>query len=359
MIIHKTIFKELSKNLAVIIFSMSILLFMEKFVRITRLFMGKGADFSDVLKIFIYLQPSILLLSLPMAILIAVFLTYGRMATDNEVVVLKNSGMSFIGISIASFTLSALCSLALFFVSLYILPLSMQSLKHTIHETIIKKASMTLEAGTFTDVFKGTTIFVKEIPSEDNFKKIFVYRDSDKSMDKPVVIIAESGDMSSNPDEGLIKLSMNNGLIHSYRDKKSSTITFSKYDFILTSGVKAINKLKPDEIETRELWNGRHSNASWGIELHRRLALPLACIIFGILGPALSSRIGKIGRLGGFSVSLIILILFYTLLIMSEGLAESGKISPFMGGWAADICFGAVAVFFSFFAYKDRPIRKF
>ena len=98
---------------------------------------------------------------------------------------------------------------------------------------------------------------------------------------------------------------------------------------------------------------------SWGIELHRRLALPLACIIFGVLGPALSSRIGKIGRLGGFSVSLVILILFYALMIMSEGLAESGKISPFMGGWSADICFGAVAVFFSFFAYKDRPIRKF
>ena len=359
MIIHKTIFKEMSKNLVVIVFSMSILLFMEKFVRLTRLFMGKGADLSDVIKIFLYVQPSILLLSLPMAILIAVFLTYGRMATDNELVVLKSSGMSFLGISGASFALSAICSLVLLFVSLYILPLSMQSLKHTIHETIIKKASMTLEAGTFTDVFKGTSIFVKEIQSEGSFKGIFVYRDSDKSMKKPVIIVAENGVISSNPEEGLIKLSMNNGLIHSYKEKKSSKITFSTYDYILTSGVESINEIKPNEIKTGELWSNRKSNASWGIELHRRLALPLACIIFGVLGPALSSRIGKIGRLGGFSVSLVILILFYALLIMSEGLAESGKISPFMGGWAANICFGAVAVFFSFFAYKDRPIRKF
>jgi lipopolysaccharide export system permease protein len=359
MIIHKTIFKEMSKNLAVIIFAMSVLLFMEKFVRITRLFMGKGADLSDVIKIFVYIQPSLLLLSLPMAILIAVFLTYGRMATDNEIIVLKSTGMSFLGISGASLALSSICSLVLLFVSLYLLPISMQSLKHTIHETIVKKASMTMEAGTFTDVFKGTTIFVKKIESEDNFKGIFVYRDSEKSMKKPVVIVAKNGKMSSNPEEGLIKLSMNNGLIHSYKEKKSSKITFSTYDFILTSGVKSIDEIKPNEIKTGALWSNRNSDIAWGIELHRRFALPLACIIFGVLGPALSSRIGKIGRIGGFSVSLAILILFYALMIVSEGLAESGKISPFMGGWAADICFGAVAVFFSFFAYKDRPIRKF
>jgi lipopolysaccharide export LptBFGC system permease protein LptF len=51
MIIYRTILKDLFKNFAVIIFSLSVLLFMEKFVRLTRLFMGKGADFSDVIKI--------------------------------------------------------------------------------------------------------------------------------------------------------------------------------------------------------------------------------------------------------------------------------------------------------------------
>jgi len=359
MIIHRTIFKEMSKNLAVIIFSLSVLLFMEKFVRLTRLFMGKGADLIDIVKIFLYLQPSILLLSIPMAILIAVFLTYGRMASDNELIILKSTGMSFMGISRAAITLSLLCAVVLLFVSLYLLPISMQSLKHTVHETIVKKASMTMEEGAFSDVFKGTVIFVKDIQSEDKFNGIFVYRDENKDTKNPVVIVAENGLIHSDPDAGLIKLSMNNGLIHTYKDKTSTEISFSTYDFILTSGIESMNERQPDEIKTMELWKSRKTDISWEIELHKRFALPLACLIFGILGPALSSRIGKIGRLGGFSVSLVILILFYTLLIMSEGLAESGKIAPFLGGWAADICFGGVAALFTFFAYKDKPITKF
>ncbi len=359
MIIHRTIFRELSKNLVVILFSLSILLFMEKFVRLTRLFMGRGADFVDVFKIFLYLQPSILLLSVPMAILVAVFLTYGRMATDNEIVVLKASGMSFAGISRAAFTLSVLCFSALLIISLYLLPRSMTSLKQTIHESIVKKAAMTFEEETFSDVFKGTVIYVKKILSDDKFQGIFIYKESDESMEKPVVIGAERGVISSYPKEGLMKLSMNNGFIHTFKESSSTEIAFSSYDFILTTGVESINKVKPDEIKTSVLWNGRKSTVSWDLELNKRLAMPFACLIFGALGPALSSRVGKIGRLGGFSLSLAVLILFYSLLIMSEGLAESGKISPFLGGWAADIFFGAVAALFFFFAHKDKPIRKF
>jgi lipopolysaccharide export system permease protein len=327
MIIHRTILKELLKNMSVIIFSLSIILFMEKFVRLTRLFMGKGADLVDVAKIFVYLQPSILLLSIPMAILITIFLTYGRMATDSETIVLKANGMSFIGISRAAVTLSIACFLLLLLLSLYVLPRSMYAFKNTLHETIVKKASMTFEAGTFSDVFKGTVIFVKETPAKDELRGIFVYREADKTVDDPVVIVAEKGFISSNPEEGLIKLNMNNGLIHTYKGNSSSEISFSEFDFVLTSGIDTMKKIRPNEIKTLKLWQGRKDTVSWDIELNRRFALPFACLIFGILGPALSSKVGKIGRLGGFSLSLTILIFYYMLLVLGEGLAESGKIS--------------------------------
>ena len=358
MIIHRTIFREIFKNLAVIVFSLSVILFMEKFVRLTRLFMGKGADLIDILRIFVYLQPSILLLSIPMAILIAIFLTYGRMASDSEIVVLKASGMSFWGISKAAVTLSILCTLLLFFISLYLMPRSMNSFKQTLYETIIKKASMTFEAGSFSDVFKGTMIFIKEMPSEDKFRGIFVYKDADESVDGPVVIVAEEGVISSNPVEGLIKLSMKNGLIHTYKEESSSEIRFAEYDFVLTSGVETMEQEKPSEIMTADLWNGRAEKLPWAVELQKRFAIPLACLIFGILGPALSSKIGKIGRMGGFSLSLFILIFYYMLLIMGEGLAKSGEISPFLGGWMANMFFSIIAAVFFYFAQKDRPLRK-
>lgn len=337
---------------------MSIILFMEKFVRITRLFMGKGADISDIAKIFVYLQPSILLLSVPMAILITIFLTYGRMAADSELVVLKGSGMSFWGISGSAIALSLLCCGVLLFVSLYLLPRSMHAFRYTLHETIVKKASMTFEEETFSDVFRGTVIYVKEIPDRDKFRGIFLYREGLKSIDEPVVIVAEKGEIASNPEEGIIKLKMSNGFVHTFTGKSSSEISFSDYDFILTSGIETMEKIKPEEIKTGSLWESRKQDVSRAIELYRRLALPFACLIFGFLGPALANRVGKIGRLGGFSLSLAILMLYYMLLILGESMAESGKMSPLAGGWISNLIFGVITLLFLRMAHRDKPIER-
>ncbi len=320
--------------------------------------MGKGADAVDVLKLFLFLQPSILMLSIPMSILIAIFLTYGRMATDSEIVVLKASGMSFWGISRASVIVSLFCFVVILFNSMYLLPRGMYSFKRTLHETIVKKAAMTFEESSFTDVFKGTVIFVKEKITEDEFKGVFVFRDADESLDRPFVIAAKYGVISSNPEEGIMKLSMKEGLIHTFKDSSSSEILFSKYDLILTSGIEAITASKPEEIKTMTLWNARKENIRWESEFHRRLALPFACLIFGILGPALSCRIGKIGRVGGFSLSLLILIVYYMMLLLGKGLADAEKITPFWGGWAPNMIFGVITVIFFYFAQKDRPIGK-
>lgn len=361
MIIHRTILKELLINLTVIVFSLSIILFMEKFVRITRVLMGKGADISDILKIFIYLQPSILLVSIPMSILVAIFITYGRMSADSEIVVLKGCGMSFWGVSRAAFMLSSVLFVLLLFVSLYLLPRGMSSFKKTLYETIVRKASMTFQEESFSDVFQGNIIYVREVVSANKFRGIFIFRTSDQTVNKPqspMVIVAEDGTISSNPEEGFINMTMNKGVIHTYNDNTSTEITFSKYELVLTTEIDQ-DKIKPEEINTIKLWRGRNRIITWAIELHRRLALPFACIIFGILGPALSNRMGKIGRLGGLSLSLAILMFYYLLLIIGESFAKTGKIPAFLGGWAPNLFLGVFAWIFFYKAYKDKPIKRF
>lgn len=358
MIIHRLVLKELIWNFTVIVFSMSVILFMEKFVRLTRLFMGKGADLNDIVKLFVYIQPSILLLSVPMAILITIFLTYGRMATDNEMVVMKASGMSFSGISRAALILSVMSVALLLFISLYLLPRGTQSFKHTLHETIVKKASLTFEEGTFSDAFRDTVIYVKEMSSKDRFRGIFIYQEADNSLKDPISINAESGEIRSDVEEGLVTISMNNGLIHTFTDKGSTEIRFAKYDFLLTTGVESMAQSKPDEIRTMDLLKKYNENVSMAVELQRRFALPFACLVFGILGPAFTNRIGRIGRLGGFSTSLAILIVYYMLMIMGEGLSKSGKLSPFLGVWLPNILFGFIAMAFFYYAYKDKPLTR-
>ena len=356
MLIHRSIFKELLLNFLIIIGFLSFVLFMEKFVRITKLIMGKGVDLIDVIKVFLFLQPSILLLSIPMAILIAVFLTYGRMSSDNEVVILKGSGMSFWSVSRPAIMLSIACFLILLSISLYLLPKSIHAFRKTLYETIAKKASMVIEEETFSNVFRGTVLFVKEMLPHDKFKGIFIYREGD--IKEPLVIVAEEGAISANAEEGIINLSMRNGVIHAFGENSSSEASFSEYDFVLTSVAESQRELKPNERGIIELWKGRNSSILWMVEFNRRLTFPFACLIFGFLGPALSTKIGKTGRLGGFSFSLSVLISYYVVMILCEGLVKAKNLPPILGGWIPNIIFGVVAMVFFYIAYRDKPILK-
>jgi len=360
MIIHRSIFKELFTNFTVSTLSLSILLFMERFVRLTNALMGRGTETEDVIRVFLYLQPSILLLSIPMGLLIAIFLTYGRMHTDNEVVALKNSGLGFWGISRAPVTLSLLSLLVMLFLSLYLSPKGMSSFKRTLYETIARKASAVFEEESFSKVFKDTVIYIKEIPTKGRFKGIFIYKEGNGAipLEGSAVISAEEGKIITSPEEGLIKFVLHNGLIHTLTRNGASEISFSVYDFILSIGGDPKKHIRPNEIETSRLWYGRKENMLWDVEFHRRFAIPFACLIFGILGPSLSMRMGRIGRLGGLSFSLAVLILYYALLVATEGLAKAGRIPIFLGEWASNIIFGIVAVIFLLRAYRDRPIKR-
>ncbi|MBI4654292.1 MAG: LptF/LptG family permease [Nitrospirae bacterium] len=357
MIIHRAISRELSINLVVAVSFLSFVLFMEKFVRMTRLVVGKGVTLQDFLKVFLFLQPSILLLSAPMALLIAVFLTYGRMSSDNEIVALKSSGVSFWFISKPAIMFSIMSFAVLLFISIYILPKSIHSFKRTLYEVIVKKASMTIEEETFSTVFTGTVIFVKDIPSENIFDGIFVYTDAGSSVKNPLVIVAESGSIATHPEGGVLELNMHNGLIHTLTDRGSSEITFKKYNLILIATIETKGERKLDEIDFLTLWNGMGGNILWQVELNRRLAIPFSCLIFGLLGPALSMRIGKTGRVGSFSFSLSILVFYYLLFIFGEGSAKAGKLPAFIGVWGANLLFGMASILLFYMAYKDRGFK--
>ncbi|HCC68930.1 MAG TPA: LPS export ABC transporter permease LptF [Nitrospiraceae bacterium] len=361
MIIQRSLLKELLINFSLILVILTLMLFMERLLRLTRLAMGEGADLLDLIKIFIYLQPSIMLLTIPMAILISVFLTYGRIMADSEMVILKGSGMSFWAISKPAFIISIAGFLISITFSLYLLPKSAQSFRQTVFEVVARKAAMVLEEGTFSTAFKDTVIFIKEKPSQDKLKGIFIYKEKDspggeQGRKEPVVIAAKEGALLSSPQDGLIELSMTDGIMHTFGKKTSSEVSFSRYSLVLMFMSQPSKEKRVREMEITKLWMGRKDNVSWNVELHRRFAIPFACLIFGFLGPALSLKTGKTGRLGGFSLSLFSLVLYYLMFILGEGLAKAGTVPTFISVWGPNLFFGIVA-FLSFFkAHTERSL---
>jgi len=344
-IIHRSILKELTFTFILTLAFLNLILMMEKLLKLSRFLSGVGASMIDMAKLIFYLQPQLLLLTIPMALLLSVLLTYRRLNLVNELVILRVSGMGFNGISKPVFILGTLCFFLNIAVSLYIGPKSSIWLKNEIKSVITARLPMAIEEGTFNTLFKDIVIMIREKPSQDTFRDIFIYDGRDKN--KPKVLMAKDGKIYMS--EGLnTNLYLREGYIHIAKGDSTTELFFERYNMILRleSDIpsRKNTELTPFEL-IKEMREGSNHASSLQLELHRRLSLPLLCIIIIFLGPPLSLMGGKSGRLGGLSLGLGVFTIYYVLLIYGENLVKAGKISHYVGAWTPTIIIGLLGLY--------------
>ncbi len=344
-IIHRSILKELTFTFIITLAFLNLILMMEKLLKLSRFLSSVGVSMIDMAKLIFYLQPQLFLLTIPMALLLSVLLTYGRLNLDSELVILRVSGMDFKNISKPVFILGTLCFLLNIAVSLYIGPKSSVWLKNEIKSVITTRLPMAIEEGTFNTLFKDIVIMISEKPSQDTFKGIFIYDGRNKN--EPKVMVAKDGEIHMS--EGLnTNLYLKEGYVHIAKGNSTTELFFDKYNMVLRlesdSPSKKNTELTPFEL-IKEIKERPQHNLSLQLELHRRLSLPLLCLILTFLGPPLSLIAGKAGRLGGLSVGLGVFTLYYVLLIYGENLVKAGKISHYIGAWTSTIIIGLLGLY--------------
>jgi LPS export ABC transporter permease LptG len=113
----------------------------------------------------------------------------------------------------------------------------------------------------------------------------------------------------------------------------------------------AINRIKIDSFRFRRDYE------HFVVEIHKKYAIPFSCIIFGLLGLPLGISARKAGRSFGYLVSIIIFMSYWYMLLNGEMLADTGKISPFIGAWGADIFFLFIAGWFLLRMRKEKDFQ--
>jgi LPS export ABC transporter permease LptG len=73
------------------------------------------------------------------------------------------------------------------------------------------------------------------------------------------------------------------------------------------------------------------------VEIHKKIAIPFACLVFAFLGVPLAETSRRGGRGSGFALSLAILVVYYALLSSGEGWAQTGSLSPGLAMWLPDL----------------------
>jgi lipopolysaccharide export system permease protein len=114
----------------------------------------------------------------------------------------------------------------------------------------------------------------------------------------------------------------------------------------INRAISAIDRYRPELESLRTNLNWRDLRiAEFSVEVHKKLSIPFACVVFVLLG----APIGILTRKGniGFAaiISSVLLTIYFIAIIQGEKFADRMIISPFMGMWGINIFYMVIGLF--------------
>jgi lipopolysaccharide export system permease protein len=358
-LVDRYLLRELVPPFFIGLLIFTFLLLMSQILRLMELIINKGVATGAILRLILYLLPSILVLTVPMSVFLATVVTFGRLSADNELTALKTGGFSLLRLSFPVAIFSAAAWALTSWLIIDALPAGNRAFRTSMFEIVRTKASVGLQEKIFNDDFEGLVIYVNRLPPAANpvMEGIFI---SDARPEKrqppgePITIVAERGWLVSDPTSNNIVFRLENGGIHVLsRDFTTYQRTnFRTHDLHLNLGddtaenlalPKGLREMTLGELRARIAEYRGLGVKQWAphVEIHKKFAIPFAALIFGFLGVAMGVLFRRGEKLVSFALSIAIAIVYYVFLLAGEPLGKQGRLSPFWSMWAANIFFGA------------------
>ena len=345
-----------SSDLSLLVFTFVILI--GNMFKLADLLVNKGVAVIDVLKLFFYLIPFILSYTIPMAILTATMLCFGRLSSDNEITAMRASGISLYRIGLPVVITSFVISLATAYLNDRVLPMSHFASYRLVKEVGIKKPTAYLEAGTFIKNFKGYILFIQGIEG-NRLSNVRIYQLNENGPTR--TIIAENGEFISYPEKNIVQLKLMNGTADEPNPNDPNIfykLGFKTYYMTLNLGSNiALSEIekKPKDMTIKELKEEvvkRRASGASSVplltEIHRKLASAFSSFVFVLVGLPLAINTRRREKTIGFGISLIILTIYYLIFIGSQALSLRNIVPPIIGVWLANAVYfiaGMVLIF--------------
>ena len=369
-IIDRYIFKEIAFPFVIILFVLTFVLLMGKILQIMDLFINKDVSFFSIAKIFIFLLPSFMLFTIPIALLISILIGIGRLSSDNEITALKTSGISLMQMYYPVAIASLITFIFTIIISYFIVPQSNFATKRLLFNVLQQNASIGIKEKVFNDDFKGFLIYAEKISANKNYMEGVVVSDK-RIIGEQNTIFAKKAFLVSDPESMIVKLKLEDGSIHTVSSnlKNYRKIDFKSYDIKLDlsaalanfdESAKSSKDMTMSELlkEMKKPGINEKENRELAVEVHKKFSIPLSCIFFGIIALPLGIRSHRSVKSRGFAVGLIVVIFYYLLRIGGEALAEIGYLSIAIGVWTPNILFALIGICLFYITYREVSLLQ-
>ena len=198
-------------------FSISIITFvfiMDFIIRYIDLFLEKGVAFHIVLQAFILSLGHMFALIIPMAVLPTTLMSYGNLASENEITAMKASGISLYRMILPGVIAASLLTVGLVYYNSHVLPDANHRLLNLLIDIRTKKPAVDLEPNQSIDAFKGHTIYFREKNDRTGeIRDVQIVKHASRGV-YPTTINSRSGVLKFLEAENVLRFDLVDGEIH-------------------------------------------------------------------------------------------------------------------------------------------------
>ncbi|HTD85961.1 MAG TPA: LptF/LptG family permease [Candidatus Binatia bacterium] len=327
------------------------------------------------------LIPFVLVFALPMGLLTATLLVFGRFSADQELTAIRASGISLVSVITPVLLLSTFMSIISAWVNLEVAPKCRVAYKRLLLNVSMSQAGLLLPERTFVKDFPNKIVYIGNIDGP-NLKDILIYNlNSEGKVD--YYIRAKEGKIDADQSNQVIHVQLTDawrvGLMEdsevpvpvyaaesslSYTNKPEdlkpekmqlSDMTFHELRAQLESLEKRVvysGALPPMKLtrqqaaeKLREIKAFREDiTLPIRLQIHSKIAFSFASIGFTLVGIPLGIRAHRRETTFGIALALILVLVYYSFFIIGQSLDTKPEYFPHLILWVPNFLFQAIGM---------------
>jgi lipopolysaccharide export system permease protein len=314
------------------------------------LLVNRQASLLTVVQAIALLVPYVLVFALPMGMLTATLLTFGRFSADNELTAVRASGISLLSlitpILVLSVLLSGLCAV----VNLYLAPQCRLAYKHLIYKTALESIDRLLPERSFRQ-FQNYTVYFGRV-RDGEVRDVYIYEMDKGGSNVISTTRAPRGTFTVENTNTTIRLILYDAWVVTTRDGERRpfyTGTSPAYEFRVKE--KAEKQTGISDMGFADLLKKRNELEDKGIsttpvdvQIHSQAAFSFACIGFALIGIPLGIRAHRRETSVGIAMSLLLVLLYYGVLVLGQSLDTKPQFAPHLLVWLPNFIFQAAGL---------------
>lgn len=302
-------------------------------------------------KIFLAGLPSAFGFSIPVSIITAALLTFGKLSASGEITAMKSSGIRMLQIMRQPILFAVLMGAACFYLNAELIPVSYHARREALAQLGIESPLQLIEEGRPIRDFPGITVYIGA-KRDQVVEDVLIYQAQPNKQGR--TIRAKHGTVSPTADKTGLLVDLYDVRIDPFYEDRPGPGSASHFPYVIdlsrfTSAAQSGGTKKKSDMTLNELLSTREilrqaypeldtdalaqQDMSLQLEFHKRIVLSIACLAFVLLGAPLATKTHRQETTIGIGISLGLIFLFYLFIIVAESLVKFPWTQPYLIVW--------------------------